>query len=414
MNKHAKLSDAPIAIAIFTSALIAVAIVLLTTSGSDSARAAQPTATTSAISYSKARSILLKKVIKPSSLAAGDSVIAFGKRKPLPAGTRVTPYRKRGTSTKLRSKSWFFWIDDDPRAQFEHSTRYVFINARTGKIKVLKVKWWPLIDGKAPWFTPSAYWKKSNWAYSNVTPPAGFARVRASAPSPTVRQAASTAECAVLIAGSNDAKAGFLDDVDGMERAIKGFGYTTTKIKPPDKNGKAEFEAAVDAAVKDGCKNALLYIASHGGKESMDMGKGSYTAANLKALIEKYPTTTFKVVLQGCKTGSWIDPLAGKTEIIITSTDATKPSYSADPDTASDPNPDDKGSEFTSGLVEDLELILKTPGHLQRVQNCINGNPPSVPGKPPLVCKLEIAFESALDKDEDAKAGNEAPQRKLK
>jgi hypothetical protein len=249
-----------------------------------------------------------------------------------------------------------------------------------------------------------------------VAPPAGAARASLSL-APQVKAAASTAECAVLIAGSNDARAGFLEDVDGMERALAGAGFTTTKIKPPAQNGKAQFEGAVDAAIKDGCKNILLYIASHGGNGSMNMGSGTYTAADMKALIEKNPTVTFKVVLQGCKTGSWVAPLAGKSEIMITSTDATKPSYSADPDGANDPNPDDKGSEFTSGLVEDIELIKTTPGLQQRMQNCIQGNPFSttpIPGKPALVCLLEIAYESALAKDEDAKAGRSVPGIKLK
>ncbi|MBI5310393.1 MAG: caspase family protein, partial [Actinobacteria bacterium] len=211
--------------------------------------------------------------------------------------------------------------------------------------------------------------------------------------------------------GSNDAKAGFLDDVDGMERATKGLGYTTTKIKPPAKNGKTEFEAAVKASIADGCKNVLLFIAGHGSKESVDMGTGTYTPADLKKLMDANPTITFKVVVQACKSGSWIDALKDRVEIIETSTDATKPSYSADPDTASDPNPGDKGSEFTSGLIEDLELIKDSPAAQIQIQGCIMGVPPLIAGKSPLVCQLEWAFASALEKDEDAAAGNEAPQK---
>ena len=374
-----------------------------------------PRASASAISYSKARSILLAKVVKPNRLAAGDQLIAFGRKKPLARGTKVTPYRNRGTSLKLKRAKWFFWVDDDPKAQFEHPTRFVFIDARSGKVKVIKNKWWPLVNRRAPWFTPARYWKKSNWAYSNVDPPAATtARASASSFAPRVRAAASTEECVVLIAGSDDAKAGFPDDVDGMETVLGGtFKFTVKKLKSPD-NDKADFEKAVDDLSKDGCKNMLLFIASHGGSKTVDMGTGKYSADDLKALMDKYPAMNFKVVVQGCKSGSWVAPLGEKPEIVITSTDATTPSYSADPDTEKDPNPGDKGSEFTSGLIEDLEAIHTDPMLLVRLQACIIGSPPIKPGKPPLVCMLEIAFDSALAKDEEAQAGKTHPGRKVK
>lgn len=379
-------------------------------------RRVESQARTSAVSYSRAKSILLKKVIKPSGLAAGDSVIAFRWKRALKKGTRIAAYRDGGKTIRLKRKTWFFWVDDDPKAQFEHANRFVLIDAISGRLRVIKSQWWPTVNGKNPYLSPASYWQRSNWAYGNLTPPAAATATTATAGastavSPRLRAAASTAECAVIIAGSNHARAGFLDDVDGMERAITALKHTTTKIKPPAANGKAEFEAAVKAAITDGCKNVLLYIASHGSKESVTMGSGSYTAADMKKLIEANPTVTFKVVIQACKSGSWIEPLKDKVEIIETATDSTKSSYSANPDTASDPNPADKGSEFTSGLVEDLELIPNSPVAQIFIQQCMMGFPPLISGKPPLVCQLEWAYRSAVEKDEDAAAGNETPQK---
>lgn len=377
--------------------------------GPEGSKAAAP-----AITYKEARAILLSKVIKPTKLAAGDDVIAFKLKRPLAAGAKVRVYRGRGKTRKLKRATWFFWVDDDPRAQFAHATRFVYIDAESGALKVVKQQWWPLVNGKAKWFAFNDYWNKGNWAYSTHAPLAptvtslphskvGTASLRRGQ---KLRAAASTEECAVLIDGSGDAKAGFPDDVAGMNDVLgTTLGYTTRKLTPP-KNDKADFEGAVAELVKEGCKDMLLYIASHGDKETVDMGKGSYTAADLKKLMEKYPTMEFKIVIQGCKSGSWIAPLGGAPKIIITATDSTSKSYSADPDTASDPNPADKGSEFTSGLIEDLKLIPGDQKLIQRVQECMNT------GKPKLVCQLEIAYESAVAKDEDAAAGREKPQRK--
>lgn len=398
-------------VAILTTTLVAAGGSFAGGAGAPPSPHAQADA--AAVSYAKARKILLNKVIKPSKLAADDHLIAFRLKRMLRAGDKVTVFRKHGGSFTARGPTWFFWIDDDPKAQFEHSTRYVFINARTGRVKVLNRKWWPLVNGKARWYAAANYWKASNWAFSTLPVPSTVSASGTSAETaaasrrstPRARLAASTAECAVIIDGSGDAKAGFPEDVRAMNEVIgTTFGYTTKLLTPPN-NNKADFEKAVGELVADGCKDMMLFIASHGSKASVNMGTGSYTAADLKALIDKYPTMEFKVVVQSCKSGSWVAPLGTTPKITITSTDSDKPSFSADPDTANDPNPDDKGSEFTSGLVEDLKLILTTPALQQRLQNCIAG------GKPVLVCKLEIAFESALAKDEDAKAGKAAPQK---
>lgn len=75
----------------------------------------------------------------------------------------------------MRKPAWFFWIDDDPKAQFEHPTRFVLIDAASGKVKIVARNWWPVIKGKAPWYDYAAYWKSSNWAYSTLKAPAAAA-----------------------------------------------------------------------------------------------------------------------------------------------------------------------------------------------------------------------------------------------
>ena len=353
------------------------------------------------LSYSQARRILLDKVVKPKSLAAGDEVIAFRLAKPLRAGQRVTPYRNRGPAFTAKGPTWFFWVDDDPRAQFEHPTRYVFIDARTRRVRTVPQQWWPLVDGSAPWFDFGAYWNRRSWAFSTLEP---LPAPPASRSVGDRRPAASTAECAVIIDGSGDAKAGFPDDVNQLAEVTRvNFGLDTRKLGPPT-NSKEDFEKAVDELAKDGCTNMLVFIGSHGSKASVDMGKGTYTAAELKALMEKYPSVGFKVVVQSCKSGSWIEPLGNKPEIVITSTDDKTPSYSANPDGPDDPNPDDRGSEFASGLIEDLRAIPQDQTLLAEVQQCLADR------EPLLVCKLRIAFRSAVAKDEDAKAGKTNPR----
>ncbi len=352
------------------------------------------------LSYEQAKKLLLDKVIRPGSLRPGEALIAFRLPKALTAGQRVAPYRGRGPAFKAKGPTWFFWIDDDPMAMFEHPTRYVFIDASTRKVRVLKQQWWPLVAGKAPWYAFNTYWNKANWAFSTEQPPR---RTSARSTLTSLARAAGTAECAVIVQGSNDAKIGFAEDVNGMEEVVNvTFGLDTRKLVPPN-NNKSDFESAVHGLAEGGCTNMLVYFTSHGGTGFVDMGTGTYTAANLKALMEKYPHIGFKVVIDACKSGSWIEPLGDKPEIIITATDSTKPSY-GDWDGPDDPNPDDTGSEFTSGLIEDLREIPNSETLLAELQLCL------AQGKLLLFCKLRIAYRSAVDKDLTAKKGKSVPQ----
>ncbi len=352
------------------------------------------------LSYEQARKLLLDRVIKPGSLRPGDALIAFRLPKPLTAGQRVAPYRGRGPAFRAKGPTWFFWVDDDPKARFEHLNRYVFIDAKTRKVRVIKQQWWPLVAGKAPWYAFNTYWKKANWAFSTEQP---LRRTSARSTLTSLARAAGTAECAVIVQGSNDDKGGFAQDANGMGEVLKvTFGLDTRKLNPPN-NNKANFENAVHDLAEDGCTNMLVYITSHGAKGIVDMGTGDYSAANLKALMEKYPHVGFKVVIDACKSGSWIEPLGDKPEIIITSTDSKKLSY-GDWDEPDDPNPDDTGGEFTSGLIEDLREIPKSAFLLSEVQRCLGQ------GKPLLVCKLRIAYKSAVFKDLVAKRGYSVPQ----
>ncbi len=353
------------------------------------------------LSYEQAKKLLLDKVIRPSSLRPGDALIAFRLPKALKAGQRVAPYRGRGPAFQAKGPTWFFWVDDDPKALFGHPTRYVFIDANTRKVRVLTQQWWPLVAGKAPWYAFKTYWNKANWAFSTEQP---LRRTSARSTLTSLARETGTAECAVIVQGSDDVKVGFAEDANGMEEVLKvTFGLDTRKLTPPN-NNKADFESAVDDLAKDGCTNMLVFITSHGGKGSVDMGTGTYTAANLKALMGKYPRVGFKVAIVSCKSGSWIEPLGDKPEIIITSTDSDKPSYSANPDGPDDPNPGDTGTEFGSGLIEDLQEIPNSKTLLGEVQRCLGQ------GNPLLVCKLRIAYKSAVEKDEDAAVGKEVPQ----
>jgi len=94
-------------------------------------------------------------VIVPASLS--HSVTAFLGLNPLVPGNGITPAFEGVCQYAITSPTWFCWVDDDPRAFFEHPTRYVFIDANTGQTAVIVERWWPVLNG-IPLFMSDAEW----------------------------------------------------------------------------------------------------------------------------------------------------------------------------------------------------------------------------------------------------------------
>jgi len=85
------------------------------------------------------------------------------------------------------------------------------------------------------------------------------------------------------------------------------------------------------------------------------MGDTNMTAQEFKDMLSKFSNVNFKIIIDACHSGSFIDDLTGlsNVKIVLTATDADHSSY-GDIDGPDDPNPGDTGGEWTSGFLEDL------------------------------------------------------------
>ncbi len=94
--------------------------------------------------------IILKQVIRPDSLT--EDLIAFLGREPLGPGDKVRQAFDTAT-TVVERPTWFAWLDDDFTAEFSHPTRYVFVDAYTGRLAVQEREFWPVVSGEHVWQT---------------------------------------------------------------------------------------------------------------------------------------------------------------------------------------------------------------------------------------------------------------------
>jgi len=101
------------------------------------------------ITRQEAIDIIIKKVIVPPTL--NHDVMAFLAMIPVDSATSYYPYANEDLEKILTKPIWFGWVDDDPQAFFEHETRYVFIDARTGEYTIETYNWWPVVNGESLW-----------------------------------------------------------------------------------------------------------------------------------------------------------------------------------------------------------------------------------------------------------------------
>ena len=393
------------------------------------------------LSRERAIDILKEQVIQPQSLA--HNLIAFMLDDPLPQGTEVSPFAPsplpNGVTTlpylvpqTLGSAQWFFWVDDAPYAQFAHPTRYVFIDAVSGAVQVTDEAWWPYVDGLevSRWVAADGRWDEGNWAYSNIleeerswreTTIPGPSRpgwdVLASSISRYLislvgwAKAAPAGEAIVPVNGWKPGRgtdAGFSGDMGNMS----GFGQNSgIPAYPPQGETLQDIEDAVKNAADTGAKDIFFYWTGHGGRtaagESFLVFKDmTISPQQLADMLKKFPNVRFKVVVQGCFGGGFVDALrrSGMVDIVLTAANAIESSY-GDWDPAGDPNSGDTGSEYSSGLWEDLNEIENSPELQERAKEIAKEN-----GWSEFVAWLTIARESALAKDATFRAGDTHPQ----
>lgn len=393
--------------------------------------------------------ILVDEVIKPDTLDY--NLIVFTLDEPLPQGAEVAAYAPDplpdGVETlpylvpeTMTAPTWFFWIDDNPFDQFSHPTRFVFIDAENGDVEISYQGWWPYIDGEyiSQWVDTEERWDSGNWAFSNV--PADEIPQKTTAtrigllPSPIMLfslidtlywdmprpSALSNGEAMVHVNGwtQGQTEAGFSDDMTNASA----FG-TNAQIPKymPQGDTKADIENAIKRAKDAGADDIFFYYTGHGGRT--DAGRSYLAFRNtaiypdeLAEIFKKFCTVRFKVVLQGCYLGGFADTLMNscKVDIFLSAARADETSAADwDPKDAEgndrDVNPDDTGSEYSSGLWEDLEEIRQSEELQERARKAIEGK-----GFDEFVGWLSVANTSAIAKDVDVKLGYTHPVGKMK
>lgn len=289
------------------------------------------------------------------------------------------------THATLGQPAWLFWEDLMPGARFEHPSRLLIVSALTGRVlREQPMSWWPQIDGHDAPFDGANYGSYARPREFYVdrppgAPPPPTAPAPHPAPPPAPDQLPKDAfkgECIVTIGLTSDPD--FRNDFTGMNeiaRRYAPFGLRIMAVpaaidpqtKKPLAPGAPQLRAEVDKSVKGGCEDIMIYMSGHGlpkpgtknpagrmflgspqasvlvGIEDREMADKNGRAAvkqvlttvssqDLAAIFKAHPKTGFKVKIDACYAGRFVDdlPKAKYPNMLVleTATDATTPAWS--------------------------------------------------------------------------------------
>jgi hypothetical protein len=336
------------------------------------------------ISLEEAIQLVLDAVVKPDDLEG--EVIVFSWAEPLTAEDTLQPYlgsdlESPGEAILIENESWFFWVEDYPGAAFAHPNRFALVDRVTHEVSVSNQNWWPLINGEGVWVDTDVYWDEANWAFSNVDwRPTSAKMSMNSSPlakivSPSLLQGG--LGVALVVNGWDDGqtvKEDMQENAGGMIGALSQAGFDTTYHGPPgDRHIDNIDNWILDQSFElQPSQTALIYVTGHGAqvdqKGQIKVGREWLREDDLADWLKRFrPGVHILVILDACYSGSFTDGLREYADITVTSTGPQDVGY-ADYDPDTDPNPDDQGTEFSSGFIEDWIEIISDPDEVERVR----------------------------------------------
>jgi len=364
------------------------------------------------LSQEEALELVLEKIVKPDQLG-DDPTVIFALSQSLGPDDELYAYSIFGDDDTpklavIKSESWFFWIEDEPYAYFSHSSRFVLVNIDSGKISSSEESWWPMLNGEALWAEDEDYKNEENWAWSNIsfqnpdeTSGLGTSSVMAAMrpPGRELTQDGGGKRRALVINTVTEEQRGEDDGVLDAKNMLKVLDRTDFKSTymgtDYDKNSRNTGDPFPTGNETDPWREWLddqsneltsgdtlvVYVGGHGDSAGSGGGIGSEDGVVGSAMLSKElkkfnPGVDIIVILQACKSGSFVNDLKDVADLTMTSTNATFPSFGdldfavslISPVLGTDLNPLDEGSEYISSLVSGWLGILDDPELLEEVK----------------------------------------------
>jgi hypothetical protein len=329
---------------------------------------------------------VVKQDVLPDAVPEGATYICLRLDAPLPPGSLIeedAPEAGTGAQSLLASKglvldeeSYLFFLDLSPGTFYEHSVKYIVVDASGGH-RVVDARWWPRVDGQVP------------EPFTRSTPD----------PDHVVDSNADLVEPTGVLAAYNfslslQAREGFIV-VQGLMPHEGLYGCATDTYL----NGLAFFDAyksglsEVAGLFEDDADEVLetmvwmaeahlnpitIFIIAHGGLDYVRLAGIEVEAWQFRGVMAMYPDTLFNLLLGSCHSGSFVDNLETLDNVRVVET-ACATDGGAKPDWDHrfglvDFNREDTGSEWFSSLLAAAASIVESPDGWAHIQSIASGH----------------------------------------
>ena len=299
-----------------------------------------------ALTKQRASQIAVKKL---RAKKAKQPLVVFGLSKSLPRRTVVTEAVKRkgtprGDARAVGRRFWLFWADLRPQAHFMHPSVLLLVDDVSGRvIRRRSLFWWPLVDGKRPPFLRStaAYHAKRFRVFANVP------LRRAQSGSAAAWRLGSSAQITGPPNVTNDCLIVMADRADPIFRGdLRAIERTAASLRL--RRANARHAKQLRRRIKElragppPCTDIVIAITAHGwpktgsnyphpagggnipesdsAQVTLKTAKGrafNFNARQLREIMRENSDVTFKLIVDACFSGRWVEELKGEANMRI-------------------------------------------------------------------------------------------------
>ena len=269
-------------------------------------------------------------------------------------GAEATTILSRWKAPRLRRAAWLIWIDRAPYARYEHPSTALLVDVRSGRVvRRLDLAWWPLVNGRTPAFVQPAGYARAPYLIAARGLPTAARRQVTVTPKPVALAPGLdlSRECFVAIGDRTDP--GFAPDFTAIHALGAQLGVRHVDAYGAD-SLRQQLEQLTNPLQATPCDDVVLFLNGHGmppfgeapppgfranfqwgepaitlhGEGALKLIPGSrsvevidrqpvFDLQQLEGVLQDFPRTGFKVLIDACYSGQWQAPLQAEPNVRV-------------------------------------------------------------------------------------------------
>ena len=321
----------------------------------------------------------------------------------LPAGTTIEEASGNTVRLTLDEEKFFFYLDLEPGAMYVHDVKYILVD-KSGEAEIYDAEWWVLIDDEIPEeLLPDIPHEDDviagDWPFGPIQGEDPFYDIPDYL---TLFPPDPDCEGFLIVLGTLETQKNYCPNEQSYYDAMyffEQYAEAMTRecsevrgLHPPYETGISVISSPVLNEIKkmadDGFDPVTIFIIGHGGVDGVNCGGQTIYAKQIHDTLALYPGTRFNFILFSCRSGSFVDDLDDLDNVLIVSTavgdDECACGFDVDDYVGhggeqflQDYNPDDRGVEWISSLLEAMSAILGDQSQVADL--CVHSREHNVP-----------------------------------